>query len=312
MGREPSLVHAVEQVLDAWALMVTRDEMSVQTYDKFSLLLRRYTRYATLRGVLVVGDADEAITEDFVNAQGRSRHGHVSESAPATRILRRSVVRAAFRTLRELGLSDQDPTRDVELPTRTCEGVRALSEDEAVLLRHHAAFVTRPTRHAAAAALALAGGHSGEIGHVTVADLDLEGSRVWMHGAAKYDSRWCPLDAWGRHVLRERAARVTAQDAEATTARLAVSAVPGSDASLQARSCVALGDLLRRIGLGTDPHVKPASVTARAAVEAFQSKGRIEAAARRLGLRSLDRAAAVAGYAWHTEPGHPEEGTPDA
>ncbi|MES9509147.1 hypothetical protein ABWJ92_22475 [Streptomyces sp. NPDC000609] len=312
MGSEPSLVHAVDQVLEAWKDMVTRDEMSEQTYDKFSLLLKRYTRYATLRGALLLGEANRYVTEDFVNAQGRSRHGHVSESALATRLLRRSVVRAAFRTLRELGLSDQDPTRDIDLPARTCEGIRALTEDEAVQLRHHAAFVTRPTRHAAAAALALADGHSGEIGHVVAADLDLRHSRVWMHGASKYEPRWCRLDAWGRHVLAERAAHVTARHPDTAAARLAVSCQPASDAALQARSCVALSDLLRRIGLGSDPLVKPASVTAKAAVEAFEVTGRIEEAARRLGLRSLDRAAAVVGYDWRTDPAYTDGGALDA
>ncbi|MEU9561693.1 hypothetical protein AB0D16_06565 [Streptomyces sp. NPDC048161] len=312
VGSELSLVHATDQVLNAWKDMVTRDEMSEQTYDKFSLLLKRYTRYAVLRGVLVLPDAGPGVTEDFVNAQGRSRHGHVSESAPATRLLRRSVVRTAFRTLRELDLSNQDPTRDITLPTRTYEGVRALTEDEAVLLRHHAAFVTRPTRHAAAAALALAGGHSGEIGHIVADDLDLDCSRVWMHGATKYEPRWCRLDAWGRHVLAERAAHVASQHPDTATARLAVSSSPASDAALQARSCVALGDLLRRIGLGNDPYVKPASVTARAAVETFEHTGRIEEAARRLGLRSLDRAAAIVGYDWRTDPTHTDGGTIDA
>ncbi|WP_079181505.1 hypothetical protein [Streptomyces sp. Tue 6075] len=312
VGSEPSLVHAIDQVLDAWKDMVARDEMSEQTYDKFSLLLKRYTRYATLQGALIIPEAGPGITEDFVNAQGRSRHGRVSESAFATRSLRRSVVRAAFRTLRELGLSDQDPTRDIDLPTRTYEGVRALTEDEAVLLRHHAAFVTRPTRHAAAAALALAGGHSGEIGHIVAADLDLRRSRVWMHGATKYEPRWCRLDAWGRHVLAERAAHVTAKHPDAATARLAVSPLPAPDAALQARSCVALRDLLRRVGLGPDPHVKPASVTARAAVEAFEVTGRIEEAARRLGLRSLDRAAAIVDYGWRTDPAYTDGCAPDA
>lgn len=70
-----------------------------------------------------------------------------------------------------------------------------LTEDEAVLLPHHAAYATRPTRHAAAAALALAAGHSGEIDHSVVADLYLTHSRVWVHGARKYDPRWCRLDA---------------------------------------------------------------------------------------------------------------------
>ncbi|MEU3110817.1 integrase [Streptomyces albidoflavus] len=312
VGSEPSLIHAIDQVLNAWKDMVARNEMSDQTHDKFSLLLKRYTRYATLRGALVLSEAGSGITEDFVNAQGRNRHGHISESAFSTRSVRRSVVRAAFRTLRELGLSDQDPTRDIVLPVRTYDGIRALTEDEAVLLRHHAAFVARPTRHAAAAALALAGGHSGEIGHIVVADIDFPRSRVWMHGATKYEPRWCRLDAWGWHVLAERAAHVTAQHPDPTTARLAVSSRPASDAALQARSCVALGDLLRRIGLGTDPHVKPASATARAAVEAFETTGHIEEAARRLGLRSLDRAAGIVGYGWRTDPACTDGGVPDA
>jgi hypothetical protein len=43
---------------------------------------------------------------------------------------------------------------------------RPLNEAEAVELRLAAETTDRPTRHAAAAALALAGGFSGEIGHI--------------------------------------------------------------------------------------------------------------------------------------------------
>ncbi|MFD5887537.1 hypothetical protein ACFWHQ_16395 [Streptomyces sp. NPDC060334] len=257
---------------------------------------------------MLLSDVSSDIAEDFVNAKGRSRHGHVSDSAVATRSVRRSVLRTAFRTLRELGLSDQDPTRDIVLPARSHEGVRPLTEDEAVLLRHHAAYATRPTRHAAAAALALAGGHSGEIGHSVVADLDLPRSRVWMHGARKYDPRWCRLDAWSRHVLAERASHVLAQHPDKSTARLAVSCAPAPDPALQARTCVALRDLLRRIGLDGEPDVTPASVTTRAAVETFESTGRIEESARRLGLRSLDRAAAIVGFDWQNDPTYTDGG----
>ncbi|RPF41120.1 integrase/recombinase XerC [Streptomyces sp. Ag109_G2-6] len=312
MGSDLSLTHAFELVLHAWREMCARDEMSEQTFDKFGLLLRRFRRYVTVRGALLVSDVRPDITEDFINAKGRNRHGHVSESAVATRLIRRSVVRTAFRTMRELGLSDQDPTRDIVLPARTHEGVRALSEDEAVLLRHHAAYAVRPTRHAAAAALALAGGHSGEIGHIVVADLDLPHRRVWMHGARKYDPRWCRLDAWGRHVLAERARHVITQHPDKASARLAVSCRPANDAALQSRVCVALRDLLRKVGLDGEAEVTPASVTARAAVEAFEATGRIEESARRLGVRSLDRAAAVVGYDWQCDPRCSDGGPADA
>ncbi|MER6503300.1 hypothetical protein ABT218_29075 [Streptomyces sp. NPDC001455] len=229
-------------------------------------------------------------------------------------LLRRSVVRIAYRTLRELKLSDDDPTRDIELPARAVGGVRPLSEDEVVDLRHHASFVTRPSRHGAAAALALAGGHSGEIGHIRVKDIDTERRRVWMHGSTKTDPRWCPLDDWGFNTLTARAAFVTARQVRPESgpaARLAVSDRHGSDAFLQARACVALSDLLKRIGLGDEEDVKPSSVTASAAVAEFERTGHIEDAARLLGLRSLDRAAAVIGYTWAGQAGCDDEAGAD-
>lgn len=305
VGGEPSLIHALDQVTAAWREMTTQGELSEQTYDKFSQLLQRFARYMSLRGAVLLADATAHLTEDFVTARGRTRHGLVSESAPATQNLRRSVVRAAFRTMHDLGLTEEDPTRHIVLAGRTPGTVRPLSEDEAMALRHHASFFGRPTRHAAAAALALAGGHSGEIGHSRVQDLDVKGARVWMHGSTKTDPRWCPLDPWALNALTERARFVAAQQLRpyfAPAARLAVSTRPASDAALQARVCVALGDLLRRIGVESEHGVKPASVTARAGVDVFESTGRIEDVARRLGLRSLDRAAAVVGFDWSSTP----------
>ncbi|MER7805553.1 hypothetical protein ABTX71_35270 [Streptomyces parvulus] len=106
---------------------------------------------------------------------------------------------------------DTDPTRDIVLPSRPAGEVRALVEGEVVELRHRASFIDRPRRHGAAAALALAGGHSAEIGHIRVCDLDLEGRRVWMHGATKTDARWCSLDDWSLNVLAHRAKFVSAR-----------------------------------------------------------------------------------------------------
>ncbi|CAM5462523.1 Core-binding (CB) domain-containing protein OS=Streptomyces aurantiogriseus OX=66870 GN=GCM10010251_21790 PE=4 SV=1 [Streptomyces aurantiogriseus] len=303
VGSDPSLTYAFDRVQDTWQTMATRGEFTEQTLDKFGLLLKRCERYMQLRGAVVLGDVTADLAEDFVTARGRSRHGRVTDSAAATMRLRRSVVRTAYRTLRELGLSDADPARDIVLPARAIGGVRPLAEDEVIDLRHRASFVTRPSRHGAAAALALAGGHSGEIGHIRVRDLDVNHRRVRMHGSTKVDARWCPLDDWGLNVLTSRAEFVSARQLRkesAPNARLAVSDRHGSDAYLQARACVALGDLLRRIGLGDEEDVKPSSITAWAAVAEFERTGRIEDAARRLGLRSLDRAAAVVGYTWRT------------
>ncbi|MER6421931.1 hypothetical protein [Streptomyces sp. NPDC001137] len=303
MGSDLSLTLALDRVQDMWQTMAARGEFTEQTLDKFGLLLRRFGRYSQLRGAVVLDDITPDLAEDFVTARGRSRHGRVADSAVATMLLRRSVLRIAYRTLRELSLSDGDPTRDIVLPRRTTGDVRPLDEDEVIDLRHRASFVTRPSRHGAVAALALAGGHSGEIGHIRVQDLDPQRRRVWMHGSTKTDPRWCPLDDWSLNVLVNRAEFVAARQLRpdsAPRARLAVSDRHASDAALQARVCVALRDLLIRIGLSSEDDVKPASVTAWAGLEAFERTGRIEDAARRLGLRSLDRAAAVIGHTWRT------------
>ncbi|QFQ98137.1 hypothetical protein F9278_20125 [Streptomyces phaeolivaceus] len=160
MGSDLSLTHAFGRVWDEWQTMAARGEFTEQTLDKFGLLLRRSERYMHLRGAVVLDDVTADLAEDFVTARGRSRHGRVTDAAASTMLGRRSVLRIAFRTLRELGLSDTDPTRDIVLPSRPNGEVRPLVEGEVIDLRHHASFIDRPRRHGAAAALALAGGPS--------------------------------------------------------------------------------------------------------------------------------------------------------
>ncbi|MBX7473488.1 hypothetical protein [Streptomyces sp. NPDC056132] len=296
-----TLTHAVEQTVTLWTAMTSKGQMSPQTNRSFGQLLERYQLYAQARGVVLLNDVTVDFAEDFVSAHGRTRHGQIGESATATQHQRRAVLRSFYRTLRELGFTDADPTRDILLPERTKTLIRPLDEDEAVALRHAAEYVTRPSRHAAAAALALSGGHGGEIGHIRIRDLNQSAEAVWMHGSTRTDARWCPLDPWALRVLLARAAFVARQQRTPDAvpdARLAVSSAPAPDEQLQARACVALSDLIRRVGLGGDPRVKPASLTAYAAVRIFEGNGKIEDVARGLGLRSLDRAADLIDYVW--------------
>ncbi|EGX61123.1 MULTISPECIES: hypothetical protein [Streptomyces] len=304
MAGEVTLTAAVSQVLTAWQDLAARGEMSEQTFGRFGQLLHRLEAFATVRGAPLLTDLDRALATQFVDAHGRTRHGHIAPASLSTRHLRRSVLRMCFATARRLGLTDSDPARDIDLPTRTVGETRPLDEAETVELRLAAEFTDRPTRHAAAAALALAGGFSGEIGHITPADLDLTGVRVWMHGSTKTRPRWCPLDAWAIQVLAARAYHVqtTAPPGQdVRRLRLAVSSRNGTDEQIQARVCVALRDLINRIGLRGDPAVRPASITAYAGWETFTRTRRIEAAARHLGMGSLDSAAALIGHDWqHT------------
>lgn len=318
MADEVTLVAAVTAVLAAWQGLVARGEMSAQTLSRFGQLLHRFEAFATVRGALLLAEVNAALAAQFIDAHGRTRHGHIAPASPSTRHLRRSVLRMCFATARRLALTDTDPTRDIDLPPRVCGATRPLDEVEAVELRRAAQFTTRPTRHAAAAALALAGGFSGEIGHIGPHDLDLPSARVWMHGSAKTLPRWCQLDAWGARVLTARAQhiRTTAPIEHGShRLRLTVSTRNGTDEQVQARVCVALRDLLKRIGLGADPAVRPASITAYAGWDTFTRTGRIETAALHLGMTSLDSAAALIGHEWRTDTPPtttPNGDTPDA
>ncbi|MFE9060928.1 hypothetical protein [Streptomyces violaceusniger] len=304
---EVPLAAAVTAVLAAWQVLVGRGEMSEQTLSRFGQLLRRFEAFAAVRGAPLLADVDAAIAAQFIDAHGRTRHRHVAPASLSTRHLRRSVLRMYFATARRLALTDTDPTRDIDLPARLCGATRPLDEAEAVELRRAAQFTERPTRHAAAAALALAGGFSGEIGHIGPRDLDLTSARVWMHSSTKTQPRWCPLDAWAAQVLTARAHHILTTpppDEPSHPLRLAVSSRNGTDEQIQARVCVALRDVLKRIGLGADPAVRPASITAYAGWETFNATGRIEAAARHLGMTSLDSTAALIGYQWRAETTH--------
>ena len=66
----------------------------------------------------------------------------------------------------------------------------------------------------------------------------------------------------------------------------------------QVSSCIALTDVLRRAGLAEEPDVRPASIVAWAGRRILEETGRIDEVARRLGMRSLDRAARFIDWSW--------------
>lgn len=287
---------AVQQVLVAWSAECASGVLSEQSCDKFGLLLGRFSRFAAAHGICTLHGIDLTLADAFVHARGRTRHGKVTEPALATQHLRRAVLRMFTRTARALELQETDPARDITLPPRSRKPARPLSEAEAESLRYFAEPSVGRTRHAAVLVLALAGAHSGEIGHTTGTDIQLEKSRFWAHGSSKANPRWCPLDNWSAGVLRARVTQLISRG-EDSAAPVATSP-HGSDAQRQARACVALRDVLGWAGLAGEPDLKPASITAYAGLTEFSRTGRIEDAALRLGLRSLDRAAAAVGHDW--------------
>ena len=273
-----------------------------QTRDRFKCLLDRFAHYCTARGGLEFEGVDERVACAFVRAKGRRRDGSLVDPAPATMQLRRAVLRAAFRTARALALTYEDPLRDLVLPQRERGVTRPLTRTEADLLWLHAWDEGRATRHATTIALLLAGANTGEIGYITVADVDQEGGRVWAHGSHKHRARWIDLAPRGMQAVQRRSTALLGRDASASpeTCILATGS-DGDSAHRQARVCVTVRDVLVRAGLGDDPRIRPASVSAFAGARVFEHTGRVEDAAAVLGLRSLDATARAIGYAWCSE-----------
>ena len=72
----------------------------------------------------------------------------------------------------------------------------------------------------------------------------------------------------------------------------------GSSNAGQVSTCRALGQVLLRAGLGGDRRVRPSSIAGWAGRRVFDETGRVEDAARALGVRSLDSAARMIGLDW--------------
>jgi site-specific recombinase XerC len=270
-----------------------------QSTHRMTELLVRFTIFVDKGLRLRSVDQISAVhTGQFIRAS-ISAPGGPQHPAVATMHLRRSALRLYFQTLRQLGLVDGDPTMDIELPPRSCLAVRPLTDDEIVVCRSYSLQTLTATRQPAAWALAEATARTSEIHHVLVSDLDFTNSRVWIHGSSKAEARWGSLSEWGATQL---ARRVGSLKNVLTDDPAVAYEGSGSDESRQVSSCIAIAETLTRAGIGREPDVRPGSVVAWAGRKVFEETGSIEEVARRLGIRSLDRAARFIGWGWAPEP----------
>jgi integrase/recombinase XerC len=264
--------------------------LSVQTARAMWKAWHRFGRFASA-GSSSCGPA--AVPSATATAFVQARQDDGSIPSVAAMHWRRSAVRLLYRVWREVGLAEGDPTLDLHLPKRSSLGTRPLTDDEIALCRWASLSSATNTRLPAVWALAEAGATSAEIPLVRASDVDISIATVRLRGSTKIDARDARLTAWGATQLERRMTTV-GDDPEA----LLVYRGSGSPESAQASVSGAIGDVLRRAGLGDEPDVRPRSVTAWVGRQVLADTGRIEAVARTLGLRSLDRAAALIGWDW--------------
>jgi hypothetical protein len=271
--------------------------LSEQSLTRMLDLIGRFGRFV-VQG-LDVHSLDEVTAAHvgmFVRAHGRDHVG----SSVATMHLRRSAVRLLFRTARGLGMTEGDPTIDLKLDARSSVVGRPLTDDEVGVCRTAALQSLTSTRLSAAWALAEATARTAELPHLRVGDLDLDAARVWLHGSPRTEPRWGAIHKWGVLQLA-RHVRDLGHDSDPET-RLTYSG-SGSAQSRQASSCQAIGETLRRAGLEGEADVRPVSVAGWAGARIYADTSRIEATARALGVRSLDRTARLIGLDWQQPAG---------
>ena len=268
-----------------------------QSVQRMAELMARFTIYVDRgHGLCSVSEIAEKHVEGFVVAPS-GVGSQLRRPSVATMHLRRSALRLYFRTVRQLGLCSGDPTLDLVLPARSSLHLRPLTDDEVALCRSFSVSSLTETRRPAAWALAEATARTSEIPHIRIRDIDVDEDRVWLWGSTKTEPRWGRLTEWGCKQLARRVERVKDRGPDALLA------YDGAldDKVAQISSCIAIADILRLAGLSQELDVRPHSVVAWAGRRMLSETGHIEAVAKALGARSLDRAASLIDWEWREE-----------
>lgn len=296
-GAAPTLSEGFAIVTAHWH---STGDLSVASQARLSEVLAHAAARAERLGVVRWdGGFDEIVCEKFLRSV-TSAHGTPS---PSTMHLRRSSLRAAFTTLRRLGLFSGDPTIDLVLPPRSQLAARAAGDDEIVLLRMNA-VASRESRQPATMALAETTATTSEIPRVTGCDLDdpLLPTSVRLPGSKGVRPRSGVFSPWGAKVMatlmRDRRAAGIAD-----TEPLVYFGDKADEASGQASTCSALHSVMRRAGLHKEADFSPRSIGFWAGRQAFDAAdtAKVEAAAKAMGIKSLDKAARRVDYSWDVE-----------
>jgi integrase/recombinase XerC len=270
------------------------DAVAGPQWERTSAILDRFGRFADEGcGLVGLDQVTPAIAHSFVAAPTSAGE----QPSTSTMHWRRTALRLLFRSARRHGLVDGDPTLDLDLPPRSSLGTRPLTDDEVTLCRSVAQWSLAGSRRAAVWALGEATCRSSELPKVTGNDVDFDSGLVWISGGKATEPRQGQLSDWGLVQVRARI-----EELDAPSLPLVYSGRSATGAG-QVSGAAALVDVLTRAGLHHEPDVRPGSVAAWAGRRILDKTGRIDCAARALGVRSLDRAAVIVNWDWQADAG---------
>lgn len=286
------------EVSRQWLHEAAAGQISIETADLYIQVSERFHRYADAHHVNRMDNVTADLTEAFIAAPGRDRRNHITPNpANSTRSQRRSAIASLFAHARALGLTKAAPLLDSPpIGRRPRHAGARLTQGEIENLQFHAERGMPATRHAALLALLLAGLNSAETADTNTTDLDLTAARVTTRGGTRTHARTCPLTHWGVYVLGLRAARL---ERSGPGPHRLVTNIRSSRYGAQASVGAGFNDIARNTGLATQTRkVEPRDITRYVAQQILHETGQLSEVARRLGLSSLDGAAALAGLAW--------------
>ena len=305
--RHDAIPPLVRAVLEAWALIVTEDDRieawvpvlldalaarygsKPATAQKVTAEAARLLKFLIARGAVRWRDVIAALVSEWCWAARPDRSGRHRSAAPSTARNRRWAAQAVLETAAMLGApvdaaaaGEHTAGRGDEVPARPLtadeeQDVRAVAASTALVLR------------APLVVFAFAGGTAAEIAALTATDVDIDECVVRFGGDA---ARVNPLDEWSRTLIG-----LYLRNARPPPA--APLCVNGRLDPLRATHSVTvrLNRAIAEVGLSGRRGVVARSLRLTAARHVLQEHS-LEAAARFLGSRSLNRTAEALGYDW--------------
>ena len=292
------------ELLEAWVVVVVaevqaRFAANERTAQKVVAETARLFRFLVARGADTWSAVTPALVLEWCWAARLSRSGRHRRAAQSTARNRQWVALAVFEAAASLG-APIDPValigERIARPT-DYTSTRPLMDDEDRLVCQRAESALASSGLGVLLAGARSGGTPKELATLRLGDLDLEAATVAFGGPA---ARINPLDGWSVEMMRRFLAN-RRREPLGSNDLLCVS--EGSDPVRAAHSVtVRLGSVLHDAGLKGRPGVSARSIRLTTARRVLESDG-IEAAARFLGVPSLDTAAAALRHDWRREDG---------